>query len=453
MTAFTVPPGNPEGLRSVVNRVSQLSSTIGETRNDKIRSAGETAAGALPTARVAAFAAARGDAEKATSAVGLSLVSVGGALASYADALESAQKAVRDASSRHQEAETQWRRARNAGDTELAEEHQRDMNREETAAENARADLVTARNQATSALGAELDVWVPGGGALTPVQAWQQATTGMLPAGTTIDPQQLVDLYNNPDVTLAKDTASSLVKAATKGYALYGLVNYVRSPALSQRAEAKLLKTRDLYQALKGAAPDLSDPKAYKAYMKAERAMLKAYTSSNPADVMRAQRHFKLLRGLQGEANALASVARSHPSLTPAQIRGVPGRFDNLMRPVRAVGPVAARIMGPVSVLTGGLDIYSAVTDSTLETDDRVARFVGGSASVVGGVATTLVAFGLVANPVGLAVVAGAGVIAAGAYIYENREAIVDGAKRLGSAIAESPVGDAAKKVWKGLFG
>lgn len=464
MTTFTLPLGSPDGLRGVATSVSALSSTVGETRADTLRTAGDTAVAALPLARVAAFAAARGDATQATSALGLSLVSVGGALVEYADALEIAQQAVSDAATRHDDAEMMWRAARNSGDTEVAEDYLAAMRRESTAAEDAKADLSTVRQRVTTTLTCEVDVWCPGGGTLTPVQAWQQAATGMLPPGVVIGAQDLYDIYTNPDVALAKETATKATKVATKGYALYGMLNYLRAPALSKAAEAKLLMTQSAYQAIKGAAPDLKNPKVYKEYLKAERAMLKAFTSDNPADVLKAQRHYAMLRGLTGDAKALSTVSGVHPTLTTAEIVGKAGKFDSVMRPIRAVGPIAAKVLGPLSIGMGAYDIYTAVTDSSMATDNRVARAIGGTASVVGGVLTTAVAFGLVANPVGLTVIAGAAVVAGGAWIYENREAIVDGAQRLGSWIAgteaadvvkekATAVADTAKKVWKGLFG
>ncbi|SFJ62633.1 hypothetical protein [Cellulomonas sp. KH9] len=444
MSDFRVPAGDPDGLRSVVTRLSRLSETVGETRSSRLRSAGQDAAAGLPAARVAAFAGARSDASKATGAIGLSLVAVGGALVDYADALQTAQQAVRDAAARYDDAQELWRQARRMGEPELTERYRQDMDRQARRAGTAQADLATARQRTAAALNDETEVWAPGAGSLAPVEAWQRATAAMLPPTASIDPQKLKELFSNPDVTLARETATNAVKGAAKSYALYGIVNYARSPALSARAEAKLLKARDLYQSLKGGAPDLDDPATYRKYIKAERAMLKAYMSDNPADVMRAQRHFRMLRGMQGEARALANVARAHPALTPAQIRGTAGRFDKLMRPVRAAGPVVARVMGPVSVAVGGYDIYTAATDSGMATDDRWARGVGGAASVAGGVATTLVAVGLVSNPVGLAVVAVAGVVAVGAWAYENREAIAAGAGKIAAG---------AKKVWKGLFG
>lgn len=465
MSDFRVPPGDPEGLRSVVARLSRLGETVGETRSSALRSAGQDAAAGLPAARVAAFAGAQSDASRATGAIGVSLVAVGGALAAYADALQTAQQVVRSAATRYEDAQDLWRQARRTGEPELTERYREDMDRQARRAGTAQADLATARRRAAAALAEETEVWAPGAGSLAPVDAWQRATAAMLPPGASIDPGRLREIFSDPDANLVRETATNTIKGAAKAYALYGVVNYVRSPALSARAEARLLAARDLYQSIKGGAPDLADPKTYKAYLKAERLMLKAYASDNPADVLRARQHFKLVRGLRGDAIALRDVALRYPHLSPTQIKGPPGRFDRVLGPVRAAGPVVGRVMGPVSVLTGGYDVYTAVTDSTLDADDRAARALGGTASIVAGAVTTLVVVGAIAaTPVTAAVIAVAGVVAVGAWVYENREAIADGARRLGSAIADSAVGDAAKKVggavadgatkvWKGLFG
>lgn len=457
---FSVPAGDPDALRRIVSSLSTASSTVGETRTDRLRSLGGDAEGALPSARVPDFAGARADAVQGAGAVGLSLVTVGSALGDWAAALDAAQSAVRDASRRHDEAEAASRRAATSGDAVLQEEHRRDMAAETRAADRALGALDEARRRVLGALRGEVDLWVPDGGTLTPVTAWERAAVGAAPAAFALDPEQLAELYRNPDAQLAKDVVSKAVKGGLKGYQVYAAINYFRAPGLALKAERKYLEARNLYQALKGAAPDLSDPKVYKQYLKAERAMLKGFAGTDAADLRRAQWLFKRGRGLLGDARALENARRFYPGLTTPQIMGKLGRFDDLMRPMRAAAPMAAKVFGPLGVVGGGYDMYTAVTDPDLETDDRVARFTGGAAAAVGGAATTLMAFGVIATgPVGLTVVAVAGAVAVGAWVYENREAIAEGAKKVGSAIASGAekvgdaVADGAKKVWKGLFG
>lgn len=461
MSTFTVPSGDPGALRRVVTTVSTLAGTVGETRSERLRSLGTRAASALPAARVAAFAGGRADAGKATDAVGLSLVTVGGAIADWAAALEEAQQAVRGASSRHAHAQTLWRRARSTGEAELERQYHQDMRDETTAADRAHGALDETRRRVVSTLRGEVDLWVPDApSTIAPVTAWQRAAVGAAPTAFTLDPQALWDAYKNPDTQLAKDVVTKAIKGATKGYQVYGVLNYVRAPSLATKAESKFLEARNVYQALKGNAPDLSDPKVYKAYLKAERGMLKAYVSNNPAEVRQAQWLFKRSRGLLGDMRALENARRFHPGLSTPEIMGRAGRFDRLMRPVRAATPVLSKVLGPLGVVGGTYDMYTAVTDPDLQTDDRAARFVGGAATAVGGAVTTAMAFGVIATgPVGLTVVAVAGVVAVGAWVYENREAIAEGAKKVAGAVADGAkkvggaLADGAKKVWKGLFG
>lgn len=461
MSTFTVPPGDAGALRRVVSTVSTLSSTVGETRTDRLRTLGARAQAALPSGRVAAFAGAQGDATKATNAIGLSLVTVGGAIADWAAALEDAQQTVRDASSRHTHAQTLWRRARSTGEQELEQQYHQDMRDETTTAERAHGTLDETRRRVLTTLRGEVDLWVPDApGSLQPVQAWQRAAVGAAPTAFTLNPQDLWDAYKNPDTQLAKDVVTKAIKGATKGYQVYGVLNYVRAPSLAAKAESKFLEARNVYQALKGSAPDLSDPKVYKAYLKAERGLLKAYVSNNPAEVRQAQWLFKRSRGLLGDMRALENARRFHPGLSTPEILGKAGRFDRLMRPVRAVTPLLSKVLGPLGVVGGAYDMYTAVTDPDLETDDRAARFVGGTATAVGGAVTTAMAFGVIATgPVGLTVVAVAGVVAVGCWAYENREAIAEGAKKIASTVTDGAkklgdaVADGAKKVWKGLFG
>jgi hypothetical protein len=460
VSTFKVPPGDSDALRRVVSTVSGLTRTVGETRADRLRALAGQAEGALPTARVAAFAGARADASQATGAVGLSLVTVGDALADWAEALETAQETIRDAGRRHSDAEVQWRRARSLGDQELQHEHHQDMLRETTTADRAQGALDDARRRAVTALRGEVDLWVPDTSSLSPVKAWERAAVGALPAGLTLPAETLWDAYRNPDVTLAQGVVTHAVKGATKGYQVYNVLNYLRAPALTAKSEKKYLEARNIYQALKGAAPDLGNPAVYKTYLAAERDVLKAFVSTSPAEVRQAQWLYKQSRGLLGDARALERLQTLNPALSTAEIVGTAGRFERLARPLRALSPLAAKVLGPVGVVTGGLDVYTAVTDDSMATDDRVARGVGGAATVVGAGATTLMAFGLIATgPVGLTVVAVAGVIAVGAWVYENREAIADGAKKVGGAIADGAkavggaVADGATKIWKGLFG
>jgi len=449
VSTFPVPAGDPAGLRAVVSRLSSLAGTVGETRGTRLRTLGERAEGALPAARVAAFAGARGQAGTATSALGVSLVAVGGALADYADALETSQHEVRGAGDRFDAAQARSRTADAAGDVATAQSGRLAMAQESAAVDAVRQGLLAARQRVAGALRAEVDAWVPDAGALSPVQAWERAAADLLPPGVRIPAETLRDVYTDPDVTLAREAFTEAKTAALKGYQLLTVVGYARLTAQALAAERRLETALGVYQDLKGAAPDLDDPLEHARYLEAEREALRVWGESRqaPGDLQRAQSLYKLLRGFQGEAGALAGAAARFPSVASDAI-ATAGRLDRLMRPVWTAAPLVGRVLGPVSVLTGGWDVYTAVTDDSRPVDDRVAHGLGGLAGVAGGAATTLLAVGLIANPVGVTVVAAAGVVAVGCWAYENREAIADGAGRAAGA-----VGHAATKVWKGLFG
>ncbi|WP_337059731.1 hypothetical protein [Kineococcus sp. G2] len=467
MSTFPVPPGDPAGLRDAAGRLSGLSGTLGEARGSCLRTLGQQTETALPTARVAAFAGARGQATTATSAVGASLVAVAGALADYADALEATQRAVRDANARHDDARARGRAAETAGDLAAAQTCRAEMSRQAAAVDTAGHGLSAARQRVVSALGHEVGAWVPDTGSLTPVRAWQQAAAGLLPPGSSLDAGTLLDAYHHPDAVLAKDVVSRAVKLASKGYQLYDVLGHSRVWLLAQLAERRLVQALGVYQELKGSSPDLDDPATWERYLAAEREALRRWSAGGAGskDAQRAQQLWKMLRGFQGDELALANVLRRFPSVPPADVVRF-GFLDRLAPAVQAAKPVAARVVGPVSVVTGAVDLHTALTDDAMASDDRVARGVGGGAAVVGGVATTALALGIATGPVGVGVVAVAGVVAVGAWAYENREEIADGARRLGGAISDGAgevadaaeevagaVGDGARQVWKGLFG
>ena len=84
----------------------------------------------------------------------------------------------------------------------------------------------------------------------------------------------------------------------------------------------------------------------------------------------------------------------------------------------------------------------------------------------VGGVTTGLVALSLVSNPVGWAIIAGAGAVAVGAWVYENWETVTDvagkawdGTKEVASDVWEGTkavggsIKDGAADLWNGVFG
>ncbi|WP_028045503.1 hypothetical protein [Cellulomonas sp. URHE0023] len=458
MSTFSVPTGDPDALRRVVSGVATLSSAVGDTRSGRLSTLGGQAAGALPTARVAAFAAARSDAAAGTGAVGLSLVTVGGALADWADALEAAQDTIRSESSKHFQAETSWRRARSMGEAELQDQHHDDMLAASRAADHANDALEAARRRVVDALAGQVDLWAPGAATLGPVEAWRRAAVGNAPSGLALDAGDLVDAYKNPDVALTTAVVTKAVKAGVKAYGIYGILKYQRAPSLALKAEQNYLKARGIYQEINSLA-NPTDPSLATKFSAAEKALGKAIGKDVPAELRRAQWIYKQSRGFVGETTALQRAAAFAPEANAAQIVGNVGRFESAMRPIRAVMPFASKVLGPLGVVSGGYDMYTAATDDTLAAGDRSAHMLGGLATVVGGGLMTAMAFGAMVTPVGAAVVAVAGVVAVGCWAYENREAIADAATKAAGWVGDTAkdvggaVADGAKKVWKGLFG
>lgn len=257
---------------------------------------------------------------------------------------------------------------------------------------------------------------------------------------------------------------TDLAKKAGKVSMAVVLARYGLAPSSAAVERAKYLANLRKYQALKGASPDLSDPKVLKEYTKLEKQALKLYKKGatlpldmrqGQLDAKRAQLWYKAQRKLKGDGPAMKELLKKYPKLTEADILGKVGKLDKLTKPLGGVSPVLAKAAGPLAVASGVADVYSAATDDTSATDDRLARGVGGVASVAGGTAATMIAFGLATGPFAPAVVVGAGLVAAGAYAYENREAIghalSTGADAVGDAAGK--VGDGAKKLWKGMFG
>lgn len=254
---------------------------------------------------------------------------------------------------------------------------------------------------------------------------------------------------------LAAGSLSSLWKLYSKGGYLARLA---ANGKLSRAAEARFLKLRAEYQALKGSHPDLSDPKVLNRYMALEKDMLKAYRGDIPGDVRAAQSDFKAPKSILGNERAAAQIA-ARTGLDASKVIPEAGRFGRMLAPLGKFGPLAGKVLGPLAVISGGYDLYKAFTgDGPL--DDRIAQGVGGAAGVVGGGLMTAAAFGLVTlGPVGLAVVAGAGLVAAGAWVYENRKAIghaiSTGAHWVGHQLSNvgHTVSNVGHTVWHAVFG
>lgn len=337
------------------------------------------------------------------------------------------------------------------------------MTSQETRAGDAHHDLHSGATAARTVLSGELHVWVPNG-ATTPEQAWAAASNGILPAHLRIPADALKDAYEKGKPL--KDAIANTVKTGLKGWQAKNLLDWMRAASISTKAEEEFAKAATAYQLLKGSNPNLSDAASYKQYLTLERDMLKRFSKSWPADALRSQKEYGFLRGLLGESQAMDRLKGLYPGLTEAEIAGTAGRFARLAGPLRAVSPWLGKVLAPVSIVAGGLDVYSAITDSSLSADTRVARGLGGAGGIAAGGATVLVMAGLISNPVGWGIIIGGSVVALSAWAYENREAIrngitwtgdkiADGAKTVAHAASDfgNDVKDTAGKVWHGVFG
>lgn len=474
MTDFSIPPGDPGSLDKAAGTVSSSASTIGSNRRSSLNTASNHAGAALPRMRVADFSAASSTTTKTIDTVAMSLGTVSGALSAYASALKSAQDTIRQAGTDYRSAHTSWLTAKHAGEDDLAQSYARQMQQHETTADNARRDLKTSEDSVASILSGEIGVWVPGG-ADSPLHAWQAASAGILPQEIRLDPEQLKEAYQS--LKLPKQAVSNAAKIGSKGWQAWKLLGYFRAVPIAAKAEEEFAKAKLDYQLIKNFAPDLSDKSVYSSYIKAEKALLDAFSKNWSADAIKAQREFGFLRGLVGDTKAMERLKTLYPGLSETEITGTVGRFARLMGPVRAVSPWLNRVLAPLAIVTGGLDIYSGITDTSAPADIRWARGIGGLGSVAAGGATLLVMAGLLSNPVGWGIIIGGSAVAVGAWAYQNREAIWNGMKWTGGKIAAGAeaaghgiatgaeavghgledaggaIADGAGKVWHGIFG
>ena len=458
MADFTVPQGDPDALRAVARHVQSSSHTVGSTRRSSVHRHGTVAQDALPRLRATDFKGALGETTKALDAVAMSMGTVSGALSTYAGALEQAQHKIKAAKTAYDTAEREWK---NANDDKVAQQHHREMIRQEGKAGDAHDDLRTTRRMVKTALSGELHVWVPKG-ATSPSQAWVGAANGLLPKDLHLDRKSLEDAYKH--LRTPKEAVANAIKLGTKGWQGGKLLQWLRAGSISRKAEEEYAKAITAYQELKGSSPDLSDPKTYKKYLKLERKALKAYKARWPADAIRAQKEYRFLRGLVGDKTAMSRLRQLYPGLSDAEIVGKTGKFARLLAPLRAASPWVSRVMAPVAIVSGGLDVFSAITDKDMPTDDRWARGIGGVGSIAAGGATILVMAGLVSNPVGWGIIVGGSALAIGDWAYEHRKQIWNGIKWTGGKLADgakavghfaSDVGSGAKhvvsSVWHGL--
>lgn len=446
---LTVPSGSPASLTARASTLTTLAGTVA-TRMETLTTRRDAAIAALPTRRVPDFRAAAGDADKAMEGGALGLTAVARHMRSYADSLDGTQTVVREVNRRIGSLQSQISTARSVEDWDEVNRLQGEVGRERNVGEDALDDLRRARRTAISDLNGEAELWAPGSASMAPVEAWVLASAAIVPAEIGIDRNGLRQAWRGVDADDLRQIAQQANKAktaGTRGWQLYQLSSYAAVALLNRNVEAQYAAARSAYNLALGTPGDL------RGVVRAEKNLIRALNrlvAQPVTQTSQAQRLYGLYESLVGKDKAWDLVHQRYPTVPGDSIRPMRNPLmTRVNRITRTVGPVASKIMGPVSVFLGARDMYSGAFDSTLPGDVRVARFVGGAGSVAAGAATTAIAFGLIAaTPVGVGVIAVGSAIALGAWAYENREAIAETARDVGGAVV-----DGAKKVWGWLSG
>lgn len=450
MSTFSRPQGDPGGIRDGASRLTGLAERVGGTRLDTLFSAGSSAEAALPTRRVADFQGLYQDGAGAMEEAAQVFADVAAALADYADALETVQSAVDTANDGYAEAHDLWTLARNTGETEMESQARSDMSRHRGNASDAQDTFDEEASRARSTLSGLATTWSPDGADSSAVDAWGAATAAILPQQVGLTPDQIEAIYNGetaPQVLF--DTGKNVQKGLVNGWYTWQAIAIGRDTAAYNRTAQAIRDTRG-----QGGSA---------------RSRLK--TLRRQQGLAGAHRYYGSMRRLQLDRTALGNAQERYPRAGGSRHRHVeirdgvarnssarPGLLTRIGNSRVASGMRAGgRLLAPLGVATGGYDVYRAIRGGDgMSTTDRLVVGAGGfGGAAAGAVASYALLAGAALGPVGLGVIAVGGAIAAGAWIYENREAIgnaaksvYEGAKNLGKGAK-----NLGKKVWKGLFG
>lgn len=443
MSVFSRPQGNPGGIRDGASRLTGLAERVGGTRLDTLFSAGSSAEAALPTRRVADFQGLYQDGAGAMEEAAQVFSDVAAALADYADALETVQSAVDTANDGYAEAHDLWTLARNTGETEMESQARSDMSRHRGNAGDAQDTFDEAASRARSTLSGLATTWSPGGADSSAVDAWGAATAAILPQQVGLSGEQIQAIYNGetgPQVLV--DAGKNVQKGLVNGWYAWQAISVGRDTAAYNRTRQAIVDTRG-----QGGGA---------------RSRLK--TLRREQGLAGAHRYYKSMRRLQADRTALGHAQGRYPRAGGTHHRygeirdGVarnrstrPGALTRLGNSRIASGVRAGgRLLAPLGAVTGGYDIYRAIRGGEgMSTTDRVVTGLGGAGGLAaGGLATAALIGGVALGPVGLGIIAVGGAVAAGAWIYENREAIGEAATTVFNGAK-----DLGKKVWNGLFG
>lgn len=453
MTIFTRPSGDPGGIRAGASSLTRLAERVGGTRLDVLLTAGGDAEAALPTRRVADFQGLRQDGATALEEAAQVFADVAGALADYADALETAQSQIDTANNGYDEAQSLLRLARSTGEAEMESQALTDLSRHRGNGNAAEETFSQAESRARSALVGLATTWSPEGASTSAVDAWAASTAAIIPQEVGLDPEQVRAVARGdsaPQVLL--DAGNNLKKALTNGWYAWTAIAISRDTAAYNRVAAAILESRGQGRSVRSA-------------------MMAQRRSDGLAG---AHRYYKSMRRLQADRAALGNAQARYPRSqgtrhrygeirsgvarngTPQTgLRGAMGRFGNSR--VMSLARAGGRVLAPLGAVTGGYDIYRALRGGEgMSTTDRVVTGLGGAGGLAaGGLATYALVAGVALGPVGLGVIAVGGAVAAGAWLYNNREAVADAAKKavdVGKKAFEGAK-DVGKKIWKGIFG
>lgn len=450
MSIFARPQGSPGGIRDGASRLTGLAERVGGTRLDTLFGAAGTAEGALPTRRVPDFQGLYQDGAGAMEESAQVFADVAGALADYADALETAQSAVQTANEGYSEAHRLWILARNTGETEMESQASADMSRHRRNASDAQETFDEAASRARSSLSGLATTWSPDGASTSAVDNWAASTAAILPQQVGLEREQLDAIVRGEtDPQVLADAGKNVQKGLVNGWYAWQAISVHRDSAAYNRTRQAIMDSRGQGRSVRS----------------------HLFAARREQGLAGAHRYYKSMTRLQADRTALSNAQSRYPRAGGSQFRhgeirdGVPRnsaarpgmmtRLGNsrVMSGIRAGG----RLLAPLGAVTGGYDIYRAIRGGEgMSTTDRVVTGLGGAGGLAaGGLATYALVAGVALGPVGLGIIAVGGAVAAGAWLYQNREAVGEAAKKVVDVGKKAFEGakNVGKKVWKGLFG
>lgn len=453
MSTFSTPAGDPQGIRDGASDLTRLAERIGGTRLDTLLTSSRKAAAALPTRRVADFAGLQQDSATALEESGQVFHDVAAALADYADALETAQRDIRAAATGSSRAREMLTLAQRMGEAEMEAQARRDLQRHREDAERAQGEFDAAESTARTTLTGLATTWSPDGATTSAVDSWADATAAILPLEVGLSPEEIramLDGESAPQVLVG--AGKTLNKALSNGWYAWQAVSVGRDTAAYNRIVEALRVSRG-----EGGSA---------------RAALKAQRRAD--GLAGANRYYQQMSRFQLDRTALRNAQGRYPRSSGTSFRydeirsGVPrngspatGWRAALARAgqsrVMTAARAGGRLLAPLGAVTGAMDIYGAIRGGEgMSTTERVVQGLGGAGGLAaGGLATYALVAGAALGPVGLGIIAVGGAVAAGAWLYQNRKAVMDAGRTVidGAKDAFDGAKDIGEKVWNGLFG